>query len=141
MSGSLSVVDVDWSLSFHNFISSIQYSPLQSVPLFTGCRGDHGMGGEPLISDVYVAALVVLTIPIGFVLFAMLVKQLIFRCAVNAGLNPEHVSKTLWDILLKSLVWFSLFSFPILSARYGRRFRFICLLYLINIVLVISVVR
>ena len=122
-------MDVDWNSSFHSFISSIQYSPLQSVPLFTGCRGDQGMGGEPLLDNVYVTSLVVLTVPIGFVCFAMLMRLLILRCAVNAGLNREHVSKTLWDILLKSLVWFSLFSFPILTARYVYCFLARTLLY------------
>lgn len=111
------MLDVDWNSTFHSFIKSLQYSPLQSVPLFTGCRNKKGLAGEPLMEGVYVSALLVLTVPMAFILIAMVACRLVFHNAVKAGLCSDLVLKTLRDIYIKSMVWFSLFSFPILSAR------------------------
>lgn len=75
------------------------------------------MGGEARLDNVYVTALLVLFIPIGFLISAFMISRLVLYCALRAGLKGEAVSRSLRDILLKSLVWLFLFLFPILSAR------------------------
>lgn len=66
---------------------------------------------------MYSTALVVLTLPIGFVVSAFLISRLVLSRAIAFGLKKDAVAKTVQDILIKSYVWFSLFSFPILSSR------------------------
>jgi hypothetical protein len=84
------------------------------VALFSGCRG----GGEKRLDGVYVTALLVLTAPAVFALIALCVSRLVLALALRRRLshvNSDAVSMSLRDIMLKSFVWFSLFSFPILA--------------------------
>ena len=116
-SGSLHQIDVQWSSSMHNMISSFQYDPFRMVPLFSGCR-------EHSLEAVYVTALLVLTLPILFGLFAFGVSQLVLYRAQRVNFltikNRKQMSLSARDILLKSFVWFCLLSFPSLSSRYVR---------------------
>lgn len=108
---------MNWSSSFHGLIKSVQYNPLKLVPLFSGCRGEDGTGAAPILENVYVVTLLVLVSPLIFVVVAYSVSRLVLLCAIRANMHQDAVSKSLRDILLKSMVWFSLFSFPILASR------------------------
>ena len=113
----MSSVNVDWNNKFNSLILSIQYNPLQSVPLFSGCRDSKG---DSTLDDVYAKLILVMVVPIGFVIFTMFVNRLILFFALRCGvksMSRELVTKSLQDMTLKSCVWFSLFSFPILASR------------------------
>lgn len=108
-------MDVEWSPSLYRFIKSLQYNPLHTVPLFTGCRCDS------TLENTFVTALLVLTFPMIFVFLAIGVSRLVLALAARtniSSLNLEAMSKSLQDIVLKSLVWFSLIFFPILASRF-----------------------
>lgn len=75
------------------------------------------MGGEPSLDSIYISMLLALCLPIGFVGTALIFSRLVLACAESRGFDRDLVFNTLQDIVVKSFVWFSLFSFPILSAR------------------------
>jgi hypothetical protein len=110
--GSVANLNVDWTGNIDNLLKSLKFNPLQAVPLFSGCDGGS-------YNKTYVEIMLVLFVPLIMVALASLLHRFITALARrNRNLNAaviSHVSKSLSDITLKSLVWFCLFSFPILA--------------------------
>ena len=110
--GSVANLHVDWTGNIDRLLNSLKVNPLQAVPLFTGCDNRS-------YNKTYVEIMLVLLVPLIMITLAALLHWVIIALARrNRNLNAaaiSHIYKSLSDITLKSLVWFCLFSFPILA--------------------------
>ncbi len=111
LAGTIGALDINWSSEIASLSKSVQYDPLQAVELFQNC-------GESDLSGSYIRMLLVLLIPGIFVGASIIVRTFImYLVRRNPLISYSEVDAQLKlnDITLKSFVWFSLFSFPLLT--------------------------
>lgn len=111
--GSLGSINIRWSYTLSKIFRYFTTDPTALTPIFTDCLGNDG------VLNKYADILLYLFIPIGFLVLAYLTRELYFfaikRSLVLRELKIQDAARNaLNDIILKSIVWFFLFSFPFL---------------------------
>ena len=112
--GSLGSLNIPWSDALSKLFRYFTTDPTAFTPVFAECIGD-----DSGILNIYADVLLYLLIPLGFLVLAYIMHEIfvyvIKRSLVLRELNFQNAAcKALNDIVLKSIVWFFLFSFPIL---------------------------
>jgi hypothetical protein len=113
--GSLSQVDVDWSSTRPNFMFTVDLNIMNFVPVLSGCRS------EESLPKPFTHILLILFLPAFFIASVIVVRQLIL-CIMRrnvpslADTNGPELKKAMYDMTMKAIVWFCLFSFPILAS-------------------------
>jgi hypothetical protein len=114
LAGALLSIKVEWTFGISRLLSLIRYDPLESLSLFSGCKSTSHL------STFYVAQLLILYIPVAFTVLTFIVNRLVLYLNIAKGkitsANKEIAANRLRDMSIKALVWFCLFSYPILAS-------------------------
>jgi hypothetical protein len=113
--GGLSHSDIEWKFSLASSIFAVDLNPMNYVPAISQCAS------KGSLDKPFVHILIILFLPAMFIallIFAYhIVLYLIRRNAPTIlSSSAKIVNKTMFDITLKGLVWFFLFSFPLLAS-------------------------
>jgi hypothetical protein len=114
LAGALLSVKVEWTSGISMLLSLIRYDPLESLSLFSGCKS------SAHLSTYYVAQLLILFAPLAFAFLTLIVNRIALYVNIAHGSiadsNREIAEDRLRDSSIKALVWFCLFSYPILAS-------------------------
>jgi hypothetical protein len=107
-------LDVD-GISAPSFVFSLDLNPINYVPILSECTS-----GDTL-ERPFLHILVILLLPILFLVMTYIVRMLIvYMMRRNAprrlASSSLAVDRAMFDVTLKAVVWFCLFSFPILAS-------------------------
>jgi hypothetical protein len=113
--GTIPRLNIEWTTSVSSLVNFADLNPMNYFPILSGCATTHTLHG-PFVHIILVAS-----VPLAFLVALGSVKwimqQLLRRNAPKVlENNVSAVEKAMFDVTLKALVWFCLFSFPLLTA-------------------------
>jgi hypothetical protein len=113
--GALSNLELDWKNSIASIITIVDLNPMHYFPIISGCHSEGGMG-KP-----FVHIILIILLPVGFFFMLGSVRTTVYfllRRNAPRVLNSRSVAinKAMNDVSLKAIVWFCLFSFPMLAS-------------------------
>jgi hypothetical protein len=113
--GTIPRLNIEWTSSVSLLVTAADLNPMNYFPIMTGCSSGDQLHGP------FMHILLIATVPLAF-LFALtsvkfIMQQLLRRNAPRVlDNNVTVVEKAISDVTLKAIVWFCLFSFPLLTA-------------------------
>jgi hypothetical protein len=113
--GTIPRLNIEWNHFLLKLVNVADLNPMNYFPIITGCDN---MGR---LSGPFVHILLIALVPMAFLVALGLVKwfmhQLLHRNAPQVlADNTAAVDKAMFDVTLKAIVWFCLFSFPLLAS-------------------------
>jgi hypothetical protein len=108
-------LDVDGASS-PSFVFSVDLNPMNYVPIMSECTSNETLGRP------FVHILVVFFLPAMFLVMLFIVRWLISylmrrNCpSLLSSSSASVVDRAIFDVTLKAIVWFCLFSFPVLAS-------------------------
>jgi hypothetical protein len=115
--GTIPRLNIEWTSSVSKLVNFADLNPMNYFPILSGCSSAQTFRGP------FVLILLIALVPLAF-LFTLgsvkwIMQQLLRRNAPKVLLldnNVSAVEKAMYDVTLKAIVWFCLFSFPLLAA-------------------------
>jgi hypothetical protein len=106
-----------------SFVFSLDLNPIKYVPIMSECTSSNSLNGP------FLHIVVILLLPIMFVVMLFVVRLLVmYLMRRNApsllSSSVAVVDRAMFDVTLKAIVWFCLFSFPLLTSGYVPAYRF-----------------
>jgi hypothetical protein len=113
--GTLPRLDLDVDKSSLPFVFSVDLNPMHYVPIMSECTSSKALDGP------FVHILVILFLPSMFLVLIFFVRSLMmYLMRRNApsllASSGEEVNRAMFDVTLRAIVWFCLFSFPLLAS-------------------------
>jgi hypothetical protein len=113
--GSLSQIDVDWGSIGADFLLTVDLNVMNFVPVLAGCKSKESL------AKPFTHILLIMFLPLLFIAVVIVVRQFILYIMRRnvpslSKTNGPELKKAMYDMTMKAMVWFCLFSFPVLAS-------------------------
>jgi hypothetical protein len=113
--GALSNLELDFKNSIASVMTIIDLNPMHYFPILSGCHSEDGIGRP------FVHIILILLLPLGFFFMLGSVRTIVYFLLKRntprvLSSKRNEINKAMNDVSLKAIVWFCLFSFPLLAS-------------------------